>query len=146
MKAAIVGAAVIDGLGSAPLSRAVILLTAGLSSASVPQARSTCRPTRRSSTRRGLFVLPGLIDRTCISPLKQKGVHRVRAAIGVGDPAIIFRHILLGHMLFNAQSYLWNAPWVAPDPRTAILVTVLAMNFIGDGLQDALDPRMSIAP
>jgi peptide/nickel transport system permease protein len=49
-----------------------------------------------------------------------------------------------GNMLFTAQSYLWNAPWVALYPGSAILVTVLAINFIGDGLRDALDPRMSM--
>lgn len=46
-----------------------------------------------------------------------------------------------GNMLFNAQSYLWNAPWVAVYPGLMIVVTVLAINFVGDGLRDALDPR-----
>jgi peptide/nickel transport system permease protein len=46
-----------------------------------------------------------------------------------------------GNMLFNAQSYLWNAPWVALYPGLMIVVTVLAINFVGDGLRDALDPR-----
>jgi peptide/nickel transport system permease protein len=46
-----------------------------------------------------------------------------------------------GNMLFNAQSYLWNAPWVALYPGFMIAVTVLAINFVGDGLRDALDPR-----
>jgi peptide/nickel transport system permease protein len=49
-----------------------------------------------------------------------------------------------GNMLFNAQSYLWNAPWVALYPGAMILVTVLAINFVGDGLRDALDPRMTL--
>jgi peptide/nickel transport system permease protein len=46
-----------------------------------------------------------------------------------------------GNMLFNAQSYLWNAPWVALYPGFMIVITVLALNFVGDGLRDALDPR-----
>jgi peptide/nickel transport system permease protein len=46
-----------------------------------------------------------------------------------------------GNMLFNAQSYLLNAPWIALYPGLAIALTVLSINFIGDGLRDAFDPR-----
>jgi peptide/nickel transport system permease protein len=49
-----------------------------------------------------------------------------------------------GNMLFNAQSYLWNAPWLALYPGCMILITVLSINFVGDGLRDALDPRMTL--
>ena len=48
-----------------------------------------------------------------------------------------------GNMLFNAQSYLWNAPWIALYPGMLILITVLAINFVGDGLRQALDPQMT---
>jgi ABC-type dipeptide/oligopeptide/nickel transport system permease subunit len=34
------------------------------------------------------------------------------------------------------------APWVAIFPGLCILVTVLAINYLGDGLRDALDPNM----
>ena len=47
-----------------------------------------------------------------------------------------------GNMLYNAQSYFFNAPWITLYPGIMILVTVLCINFIGDGLRDALDPRM----
>jgi peptide/nickel transport system permease protein len=46
-----------------------------------------------------------------------------------------------GNMLENAQSYVLTAPWLALFPGLAILITVLAINFLGDGLRDALDPR-----
>jgi peptide/nickel transport system permease protein len=46
-----------------------------------------------------------------------------------------------GNMLYNAQSYFFNAPWITLYPGTMILLTVLCINFIGDGLRDALDPR-----
>jgi peptide/nickel transport system permease protein len=49
-----------------------------------------------------------------------------------------------GNMLYNAQSYLWNAPWVAVYPGAMIAVTVLSINFVGDGLRDAFDPRMTL--
>lgn len=47
-----------------------------------------------------------------------------------------------GNMLSDAQSYIWNAPWLAIFPGLAILLTVLAFNLVGDGLRDALDPRL----
>lgn len=47
-----------------------------------------------------------------------------------------------GNMLYNAQSYFFNAPWITLYPGLMILITVLCINFIGDGLRDALDPRM----
>jgi peptide/nickel transport system permease protein len=46
-----------------------------------------------------------------------------------------------GNMLYNAQSYFFNAPWITLYPGVMILVTVLCINFVGDGLRDALDPR-----
>jgi peptide/nickel transport system permease protein len=49
-----------------------------------------------------------------------------------------------GNMLYNAQSYLWNAPWVAVYPGVMIAVTVLSINFVGDGLRDTFDPRMTL--
>ena len=47
-----------------------------------------------------------------------------------------------GNMLANAQSNITIAPWVAIFPGLCILVTVLAINYLGDGLRDALDPNM----
>ena len=46
-----------------------------------------------------------------------------------------------GNMLTNAQELIWEAPLLAVWPGLAIFVTVIAFNFLGDGLQDALDPR-----
>jgi peptide/nickel transport system permease protein len=46
-----------------------------------------------------------------------------------------------GNMLTNAQELIWQAPIVAVWPGLLIFVTVIAFNFLGDGLQDALDPR-----
>jgi peptide/nickel transport system permease protein len=46
-----------------------------------------------------------------------------------------------GNMLTNAQNYVWNAPLQALFPGLMILLTVLAYNFFGDGLRDALDPK-----
>ena len=46
-----------------------------------------------------------------------------------------------GNMLSNAQDLIWTAPELATWPGLFIFVTVIAFNFLGDGLQDALDPR-----
>jgi peptide/nickel transport system permease protein len=47
-----------------------------------------------------------------------------------------------GNMLSNAESNMAIAPWVAIFPGLCILITVLAINYLGDGLRDALDPNM----
>ncbi len=47
-----------------------------------------------------------------------------------------------GNMLANAQANLQIAWWAAVFPGLCILITVLAINYIGDGLRDALDPNM----
>jgi peptide/nickel transport system permease protein len=48
-----------------------------------------------------------------------------------------------GNMLSDAQSNLQIAWWAAVFPGLCILVTVLAINYMGDGLRDALDPNMN---
>jgi peptide/nickel transport system permease protein len=47
-----------------------------------------------------------------------------------------------GSMLNIAQAYLSRAPWMAMWPGIAIFVTVLALNLVGDGLREVLDPRL----
>jgi peptide/nickel transport system permease protein len=46
-----------------------------------------------------------------------------------------------GSMLNAAQRYLSQAPWMALYPGLMIFVVVMALNVLGDGLRDALDPR-----
>ncbi|WP_019508446.1 ABC transporter permease [Pleurocapsa sp. PCC 7319] len=46
-----------------------------------------------------------------------------------------------GRMLFEAKDYLTSAPHMAIFPGLAIFLTVLSINYIGDGLRDALDPK-----
>ncbi len=80
----------------------------------------------------------------------------VAATIGVGG-AVITESTLsflglgfppdvpsLGRLLFDATNYLDFAPHFAIFPGLAIFLIVLAINFIGDGLRDALDPRRKI--
>lgn len=46
-----------------------------------------------------------------------------------------------GRMLFEAKDFLTTAPHMALFPGMAIFLTVLSINYIGDGLRDALDPK-----
>lgn len=50
-----------------------------------------------------------------------------------------------GNMLDSAYRYLESAPWMWIFPGMLILITVLCVNFMGDGLRDALDPRSTRA-
>ncbi|WP_432653184.1 ABC transporter permease [Salibacterium salarium] len=47
-----------------------------------------------------------------------------------------------GRMLSDSQTYLQQAPWTVFFPGIAIMLTVLGFNLMGDGLRDALDPKM----
>ena len=77
----------------------------------------------------------------------------VAATLGVGN-AIITESTLSflglgfppdvptwGQMLFQAKDYLTTAPHTAFFPGLAIFLTVLSINYIGDGLRDAFDPK-----
>jgi peptide/nickel transport system permease protein len=57
--------------------------------------------------------------------------------LGVQPPAPSW-----GSMLRVGTGYIETAPWLALCPGVAIFLTVLAFNFFGDGVRDALDPRM----
>jgi len=56
--------------------------------------------------------------------------------LGIQPPAASW-----GNMLTGAQDLLQDAPLLAVWPGAMIFLTVIAFNFLGDGLQDALDPR-----
>jgi dipeptide transport system permease protein len=47
-----------------------------------------------------------------------------------------------GSMLADSREFIQSDPWIVALPGLAILVTVLAINLTGDGLRDALDPKM----
>ena len=58
--------------------------------------------------------------------------------LGVGDP----NAASWGLMVSQGKGYAYMCPWLILAPGIAILVTVMAFNFIGDGLRDAIDPYM----
>jgi dipeptide transport system permease protein len=84
----------------------------------------------------------------CVAPLM------VQAALGVSDAILEAAGLGFlglgaqppapewGSMLADARDLITSAPWVMAMPGLAILITVLAINLMGDGLRDALDPRL----
>jgi len=60
--------------------------------------------------------------------------------IGLGDPSVTSWGIILE----SGQQSLDTSWWVAVEPGIMLLLTVLAFNFLGDGLRDAFDPRSNI--
>jgi peptide/nickel transport system permease protein len=65
----------------------------------------------------------------------------VLSFIGVGPPppAPTF-----GNIIADGRDYIQEAAWICLYPGLAIAVSVLGLNLIGDGLRDALDPRMKV--
>ena len=47
-----------------------------------------------------------------------------------------------GNMLLGAQTYIWTSQWLVWWPGLSILLVTLLFNFLGDGLRDAMDPKM----
>ena len=80
----------------------------------------------------------------------------VSATLGVGTTIIVESGLSFlgfgiqpptptwGNMLQNVQKDMWMAPWKAFFPGLAIFLTSLSFNFMGDGLRDALDPRLKM--
>ena len=89
-----------------------------------------------------LQILPN-----CLSPIIVAGSLMVATAIliesglaflGLGDPNVMSWGFLIG----AGRTILRSAWWVCTFPGLAILITVLAINLVGEGLNDALNPRL----
>ena len=102
-------------------------------------ARATGTPTREIIFR---HILPNTV-----APIVVAATIGVAAAIiseayisflglGVQPPTATW-----GNMMTGAYNYIETAPWLWTFPGLLILLTVLSINFVGDGLRDALDPR-----
>jgi peptide/nickel transport system permease protein len=72
-----------------------------------------------------LAVASGIIAESTLSFL----------GLGIQPPASSW-----GSILRNAQAEIFTSPWMAVFPGVMIFLTVIAINFVGDGLRDALDP------
>jgi peptide/nickel transport system permease protein len=61
--------------------------------------------------------------------------------LGVGPPP---PSPTWGNIIAEGRDYVVQAPWVSLFPGLAIMICVLGLNLVGDGLRDALDPRMDL--
>jgi len=57
--------------------------------------------------------------------------------LGIQPPAASW-----GSMINAGRGYLQQAPWIVFGPGAALFVTVVGLNFVGDAVRDALDPRL----
>lgn len=87
-------------------------------------------------------VLPNIANQIVVQATIQLGLAMLTEAglsflgLGLAPPAPTW-----GRMLAEAQTYLGPAPWLAILPGSAIALSVLGFNMLGDGLRDLLDPR-----
>jgi len=58
--------------------------------------------------------------------------------LGLGDPNVMS----WGQMIGSSRDYIWNSWWAVTFPGLAIFLTVFSVSLIGDGLNDALNPRL----
>jgi len=110
------------------------------------KAKEFVEAARMSGTKNFRIIFRHILPNAA-SPIIVAATLRVGAAIitestlsflgfGVQPPTATW-----GNMLKNSQAQMTYAPWTAIFPGLAILFTVLSLNYIGDGLRDALDPH-----
>jgi len=99
-----------------------------------------------ASDRRIVFrhLIPNVLSSVIvIATLSIPGVILAEAAlsfIGLGDPTVTS----WGLVLHAGQRSLDTAWWIAVEPGIMLFLTVLAFNFLGDGIRDAFDPRSQV--
>jgi peptide/nickel transport system permease protein len=132
---------IIGGLSWPPVARLVRASFLSL------REKEFCEAARAIGSRDGRIIFRHLLP-NAVAPIIVQGTLEVANVIllestlsflgfGIQPPTASW-----GNMLANAESNMQIAPWVAVFPGLCILVTVLAVNYLGDGLRDALDPKM----
>jgi peptide/nickel transport system permease protein len=93
----------------------------------------------------GLHVLPN-----CLAPVLVQSTFSIALGILI-EAALSFLGLgtqpptpSWGIMLSMGRGYLEQAPWLGAFPGAAVFLTVLGFNMLGDGLRDALDPRLKV--
>ena len=88
-------------------------------------------------------LLPNMLPTLAVIFASRIGVMILAEAslnfLGLGAPA---GEPSWGVMVYYGMDHLSDAPWCAIAPATAIAVTVLCFNLLGDGVRDALDPKL----
>lgn len=90
----------------------------------------------------GRYILPG-----CVSPIIVQATFCFASAV-LSEAALSFLGVgikepapSLGNMVSVGRSFMSIAPWIILAPGGTIMLLVLALNILGDGLRDALDPK-----
>jgi peptide/nickel transport system permease protein len=106
-----------------------------------------CEAARAIGGRDGRIIFRHLLP-NAVAPIVVQGTLEVASVIilestlsflgfGIQPPTASW-----GSMLANAEAQMSIAPWVAIFPGLCILVTTLSINYLGDGLRDAFDPKL----
>jgi peptide/nickel transport system permease protein len=107
----------------------------------IEASRSVGTPSYRILTR---HVLPNTIAPIVVQSTLQIAVAIQASAalgfLGLGAPPDVPEW---GNMLQKGRTYILSAPHIVVFPGLAIMLVVLGFNLMGDGLRDALDPRMA---
>lgn len=87
-------------------------------------------------------VLPNCLTPIIISATQSFGINILAEAglsfLGLGVPAPLPS---LGGMISDGRAYIGTAPWIVLIPGVMLMLTVLSINFVGDGLNDILNPK-----
>jgi peptide/nickel transport system permease protein len=100
---------------------------------------------------RGRRILARHVLANCVSPIIVQGTF-VAAYAMLGEAALSFLGVGVppetptwGGIIAMGQVYLSQAWWISIFPGAAVILSVLALNLVGDGLRDFLDPRLRYA-
>jgi peptide/nickel transport system permease protein len=89
-----------------------------------------------------LHILPNVLGPVIVAATLGVGnaiiTESTLSFLGIGFPPDV---PTWGRMLYDAQNYITSAPHMAIFPGLAIFLTVLSINYVGDGLRDAFDPQ-----
>ena len=93
-----------------------------------------------------VHILPNLAASIIVATTLSAGniilLESVLSFLGLGIQAPVTSW---GNLLTNAQELVWDSPRLAFYPGALIFLTVIAFNFLGDGLRDAIDPKALIS-
>lgn len=87
-------------------------------------------------------IMPSVLPQVIVNAsMKMASAIMMEATLnffGCGDPV----RVSWGKLLNDSRPYLRSAPWTSIIPGIAVLLTVLSINLLGDGLNDALNPKL----
>jgi peptide/nickel transport system permease protein len=134
--------AVIGGLNWMPTAR---LVRAGFVTQREREYVEAARCLGAGSARIIRHILPNVLSPIIVAGTLSVGSSMIAEStlsfLGLGFPPDV---PTWGRLLFDAQNFLTIAPATAIIPGTMIFLAVLSINFVGDGLRDALDPRRTL--